>query len=97
MTTATFAPPGVSLVSDAYADLAADLRALAARVVAAPETLSPWRATVSVEPALADTGAPTSRHLARRIFVVALDLVLTFIVLPVLAFHVAFQLFPPPR
>jgi hypothetical protein len=99
MPTATIAAPATSLISHAYADLAADLRALAASIVAGP-TYTPAAVptpavTVLLPDARAKGTAPTRR--VRSSVLLALDLFVTLVVLPVLAFNVAFRLFPPLR
>jgi hypothetical protein len=95
MPTATIAAPTTSLVSTAYAELAAELRALAARITSDGAALvgpmSPAAVLTAARP------CPGFRAYAQRAAVIALDLVFTFIVLPVLAFNVAMWLFPPVR
>jgi hypothetical protein len=99
MPTATLAPPTASLVSHAYADLAADLRSLAASILAGPGSAparSPTAAVTVLRPdARARAATPTRR--LRSSVLLALDLLATLVVLPVLAFNVAFRLFPPVR
>jgi hypothetical protein len=99
MPTATIAAPDTSLVSHAYADLAAELRALAASIIAgpvhAPDPMPAAAVTVLLPDARAKATPPARR--LRSSVLLALDLFATLVVLPVLAFNVAFRLFPPLR
>lgn len=101
MPTATMPPPAATLVSHAYADLAADLRALAASILAGPtlgDALAPAAAVPVLLPEPRATATATSRTARlRSSAILALDLFATLVVLPVLAFNVAFRLFPPVR
>lgn len=99
MPTATMTAPATTLVSHAYADLAADLRALAASVLAGapplPAAVPADAVTVLLPEARATATTRTRRLRSSALF--ALDLFATLVVLPVLAFNVAFRLFPPVR
>jgi hypothetical protein len=97
MSTATMTAPSSALLGDAYADLAAELRALAAKVTT-PGGLRRPAPVVAVPTAAPETvpDAPSRPWVQRVVFTVA-DLFGTFVVLPILVFHVAMRLFPPVR